>query len=184
MKSERGFTMIELIIASMLSVLVLVVVGGMLINSLSSQRVVLDATQASNTVQFAAKSVTRSVRNASDLRLTAPVAGEQLLEVRTAGTSADAGVFRCQAWYYSAGELRMTSSNSAIAAPTPAQLATWTLIGSGIQQVAGAPVFALTGRQVDIKIDASAGDGAPVLVSTTAVSRQPVPTTAYPPTCF
>jgi type II secretory pathway component PulJ len=184
MRSERGITMIELLIASLLSVLVLLMVGGMLINSLTSQGRVLDETQASNTAQLAAKSITRSMRNASDLRLTEPIAGEQLLEVRTAGTSTDAGVFLCQAWYYSAGELRMFRSNSAITAPTPAQLATWTLIGSGMQQVAGAPVFALTGRQVDIKIDASVGSGAPILVSTTAVSRQPVPTIAEPPTCF
>lgn len=184
MRSERGITMIELLIASILSVLVLLMVGGMLINSLTSQGRVLDETQASNTAQLAAKSVTRSVRNASDLRLTEPVAGEQLLELRTAGTSADAGVFLCQAWYYRAGELRMSSSNGPIVPPTPAQLDTWTLVGSGIQQVAGAPVFVLTGRQVDITIDTSVGTGAPILISTTAVSRQPVPTAAEPPTCF
>jgi len=183
-KSERGISMIELIIASMLSVLVLMMVGGMLINSLTSQRRVLDDTQASNTAQLAAMAVTRSVRNASDLRLTEPVAGDQLLEVRTASVNADAGVFLCQAWYYSAGQLRMSSSNSPITTPTPVQLATWTLVARGIQQVAGAPVFTLTGRQVDIKIETSVGSGAPILVSTTALSRQPVPTTVEPPTCF
>ena len=187
MKSERGFTMIELLIASMLSVLVLVLIGGMLINSLSSERVVRNATAASNAGQLVAKSVTKGVRNASNINLTEPVPGEQLLMVRTAGASDDAGAFKCQAWYFAPGEVRMKISSTAILAPTPAQLATWTLVGDGIEQVAGAPILTrnpVDGKKIDIKLNAVSGDGAPVLINTSTVSRQPAPTSAEAPICF
>ena len=184
MKSERGFTLIELMIAGMLSVVVLVIVGGMLINSMKAERVVRDATSASNAGQLVATSVTRGVRNASSLDLTAPAAGEELLRARTSGTSADPTAFVCQAWYFSGDEIRMKMSPTAIAAPTPAQLATWTLVSDGIGPVSGGPVFTLNGKQLDLKLNASAGDGAPVLISTSAVSRQPASAPADAPVCF
>ena len=184
MKSERGFTLIELMVAGMLSVVVLILVGGMLINSMKAERVVRDATSASNAGQLVATSITRGVRNSSALNLSAPVPGAQLLLARVSGTSADASAFVCQAWYFAGDEIRMTVSPTAIVPPTPAQLATWTLVADGVVQVSGSPVFTLNGKQLDLKLNASAGDGAPVLISTSAVSRQPTSAPADAPVCF
>lgn len=184
MKSERGFTLIELMIAGMLSVVVLIIVGGMLISSMKAERVVHDATSASNAGQLVATSVTRGVRNSSALILSTPVSGEQFLRARVSGTGADASAFVCQAWYFSGDEIRMKMSPTAIVAPTPAQLATWTLISDGIGQVSGDPVFTLNGKQLNLKLNASTGDGAPVLINTSAVSRQPASAPADAPVCF
>lgn len=177
MKSERGITLIELMIGSMLSLIVLAIVGGMLINSLSAERIVSDSTQASNTGQLVATSITRGVRDADMLALTEPVPGAQMLVGRVAGTDDRPAALVCQAWYFADGEVRMMRSTTAIAAPTAAQLATWTLVGDGMKQVASDPIITLTvtptERRVDIELDASVAGNPPVRVSTSAVSRQP-----------
>lgn len=184
MKSERGLGLIELIIYSMLSVIVLGIVGGILINSLTAERTVRDSAQASNTGQLVARSVSQGIRNASSIQLVVPTAGEQLLKARTVDAGANP-VWRCQAWYFGNGEVRVTTSSTTIPTPTALQLATWTLLADGIQATSGTtPVFTLDGRRVDLALEVSTNGGPSVLISTSALSRQPVPIAAESePTC-
>jgi Tfp pilus assembly protein FimT len=176
MRSERGFTLIELLVYMMLATVVLLIVGGILINSLKAEQTVRSSVEGADTGQLISQSVTKAVRNASAIRLTAPAASSQLLTVRT--TDGASG-WVCRAWYYGAGEVRMRTSATAIPAPTATEALDWTRLGEDIRRVAGAPVFALTGadRQVDLTLEAQTGNGRPVLIDTSALSRQPVPAT-------
>lgn len=171
MKNERGFTLIELLIASMLSIMVLLIVGGFLINSLTTERTVRVASEASAGGQLVAQSIAKGVRNASAI---SPAVGADMISVRTVD-SGTAATWFCQAWSYASGEIRTTTSNAAIAVPTADELKTWTLLGEGISQDDAAPVFAVNARSVDLRFEISTGDGFPMLIRTTAVSRQPTP---------
>jgi hypothetical protein len=186
MKSERGLGLVELIIYSMLSLLVLAIVGGMLINSLSAEGTVRDSTQASNTGQLVSHSVTQGIRNASSIQLVyPPTAGTQLLKARTVGSGSNP-VWRCQAWYFGNGEVRVKTSSATIPTPvTPADVATWTLLADGVQKVPGKLVFALSGQRVDLEVEVSGNGGNAVRISTSALSRQPVPVAVESaPTCL
>lgn len=176
MNEERGFTLVELLIYSVLSVIVLLIVGGFLINSLSAERTVRDLTTASSSGQLVAQSISSGVRDASALMVTAPSAGTELLVVRTMGT-ADVPDWTCQAWYYGAGEIRTRTSSGAIPIPDATTVTDWTLIGEWIQPASSDPVFTLIGNRVDLNLEVTTGDGQPVLISTSAVSRQPIPAT-------
>ena len=181
MKNERGFTLVELLIYSMLAILVLAIVGSILINSLRAERTVRDANEATSVGQLLAQSVTTGVRNASAITLSAPEPNTQLLMVRTV-TAGEVAEWSCQAWYFGAGEVRTTRSSTAIPAPTAASAADWTLLVEGIEP---GPIFAYVndpadpqdGRRVDLDVQVSVGDGVPVLITTSALSRQPVPST-------
>ena len=184
MKSERGLGLVELIIYSMLSILVLAIVGGMLINSLTAEGTVRDSTQASNAGQLVSRSVTQGIRNASSIQLIVPAVGTQLLKARTVGSGTDP-VWRCQAWYFGNGEVRVKTSDATIPTPASADVANWTLLADGVQKVPGKLVFALSGQRVDLEVEVSGNGGNAVRISTSALSRQPVPVAVESaPTCL
>lgn len=186
--AENGFTLVELLVYMVLAVVVLLIVGGVLINTLTTERTVRDATQASNTGQLVAKSVGHGVRNASDIWLSAPGVVPELLMVRTVGSDATPNWF-CQAWSYDSGEVRTSTSTEAImTGQTSSTVTSWTLLADGVEPVVESavaqPVFGVSGRQVTLNLDVSTGDGQPVLISTVSTSRQPVSVTGVVPTCF
>ena len=82
--SERGFTLVELLIYSLLLIIVLGIVGAMLASTVSTSKSVNSVTSASTAAQLASESVVRGIRNASDFRLTTPTGTDQLLVARTA----------------------------------------------------------------------------------------------------
>lgn len=172
---ESGLTLIELLIYMVLAVVVLTIVGAFLINSLSSQRTVQDATQASNTGQLVSKSVGHGVRNASAIWHSPVGTVPEVLIVRTAG-SASTESWLCQAWSYQNGQVR-TKTSTALIPTTTASIATWTLLGDGMEPVSGSRVFGGTGRNVNLKFDVDSGEGQPVRIDTSLHSRQPLPAT-------
>ena len=184
LSGDKGVSLIELIIYSMLSVVVLFIVGSLLISSLSAQGTVRKSSQASSTGQLVSKSVTQGIRNASSMQLIVPSAGTQLLKARTVGAGIDP-IWRCQAWYFGNGEVRYTTSGTTIPTPTPTDVATWTLLSTGIQPISGATVFTITGRQLDLAMQVRDDGGNSVLIKTSALSRQPVPDAVESvPTCL
>jgi prepilin-type N-terminal cleavage/methylation domain-containing protein len=182
MKSDRGFTLIELLVSSVLAVLVLSIVGGMLISSMSTENTVKDSTESTSLGQLASSSVTHGVRAASALSVTTPAADTQLLRALIVDdVLANPVVAHCESWFYADGELRTKRSSTAISVPaSPADVAGWTLLADGVEQVGTTPVFALTGLTVDLTMQVAGDRGLTVLIDTTAVSRQPgdVPTEA------
>jgi len=181
--SDDGFTLVELLIYIGLSIVVLLIVGGIFINSVNAERSVRGVNSATNTGQLAAQSVTNGVRNSSNIKLTAPSAGTQLLMTRSVGSAATP-IWTCNAWHFGNGEIRWRQSATAIAAPTAAQLATWTVLNADVKTAGSAPAFALTARRIDLTFESKNGTSKAVLIKTSAASRQPPPAGADSPICF
>ena len=203
---EAGYTLVELLIYSSLLVLILTVVGGMLLNTITSQQKALDSADANSVSQLIATSVHSGVRNATALQVTdsADANNDDQLLVVTAVSSdpaATATARVCQAWYYTetnggAIYYQRGTAPLTIVAPTADALANdmtgWTLLGSGFSATDNAagvaqPIFSpsSTGNPsvtLNFAINAD-GDSSPALISTTVTSRQGAASSTEP-TCF
>jgi Tfp pilus assembly protein PilW len=172
--SERGFTLVELLIYSMLLMIVLAIVGSMLASTMTTSKTVNSMTAASTAAQLVADSVERGVRNSSDFHLTTPTGTDQLLVARTAQGGATIN-WVCAAWYYSAaggGTIRYTTSTTAIpAVPSATDLAGWTLLDTGVSPASGTGIFSATGASLTVAFNGLAGSHPPVAISSSAFSR-------------
>lgn len=171
-RGDEGFTLIELIIASMILVLVLGLVGAMLGSMASTSKTVNTLSASTTSAQLAAESIEHGVRNSSDFLLTNPTGTDQLLVARIAQGGSTL-VWQCIAWYYSAsnGSIRTTTSSGAIAAPTSTALSHWTLLTTGVSPSSGTGIFSDAAPQLKIAFKDQTPGGGPVVISSTAVSR-------------
>ncbi|UYN83281.1 MAG: prepilin-type N-terminal cleavage/methylation domain-containing protein [Microcella sp.] len=172
-RRDRGLTLVELVVAASLLSLVLVVVGGIFTSLINAERTVTPQSQGATAAQLAASSISTAIRNSSEFRIT-DVGADQLLVARVAGTAANIE-WSCQAWYFTTagdGEIRSTIVNdgAAILAPTPAQLADWTLLIAGVAPPAGQNVFVAAGSSLTVAFDADAGDSPTIAIRLTAAS--------------
>lgn len=176
---DSGISLVELLVYMFLSVIVLTIVGTILINSLSAESIVRSSAESASTSQVATLSLNRGIHNASAIEVSTPAADIELLRSRSIDSSDD-GVWRCEAWAVVDGELRWTTSSTAISPPlTASQVSTWTLLVDGVSKIGTDSYFASSagGRGVDISFTAAGGNGIPISLSTQIVSRQPVPAT-------
>lgn len=180
---DRGISLIELLVYMMLSIVMLLIVGGLLINTLNTEKQIRSITASASSGQIVTQSVAQGVRNASDLQLTAPSSDSQLLRTRSIG-NADTGVWTCRAWFIDGGSIWTTSSSAAIAAPAESDLDDWLLLADDLAPAGSSEIFVLTGRQVDMNFAADVADGGSTLFTTSAVSRQDVPVIVENPVCF
>jgi Tfp pilus assembly protein PilV len=187
-RPESGMTLVELLIYSLLLVVVLVVAGGIMISSLQSQQTVSTVSSAASTGQLVSTNVSQGIRNASAFQVSTPTGLGDLLRSRTVSvTSAGVATWQCQAWFRtSGGRFYIKSASSAVAAPAvEADLATWTLIAEGVELPPGASqAFNASSGQLTLAVSVTADDAAPVLISTTIVSRPQTDTGTAPTTCF
>jgi prepilin-type N-terminal cleavage/methylation domain-containing protein len=171
---QSGFTLIELVVASMLTVVIAVVIGNILITTLGSEKTVRTTTQATSAGQLVAQSIDKGVRNAVWISpLPYATGGDYFLTVRTADGKKDV-TYTCQAWYITAaGSAYVRSSDSPILKPTGGNVTGWTLLTTGIERSGAQHILdsSLAG-QVDIHFEVDAGDAPNVLISTSALSRQ------------
>jgi hypothetical protein len=140
---ETGITLVELLLASALTLLVVTVAGSLMLRTFVSQRDVAALTGATAGAQALAASVEAGVRNAAAVR--PPVVlpgGDEFLVVRTVDHDAAGETpatrtvdWRCRAWFYDASAhavaMRSTSASSAgaaISAPASADAFGWTVI--------------------------------------------------------
>lgn len=98
--SEAGLSLIELIVAMIVSIIVLVGVATILINSLLTQNQVLSMTEATNRGQLISTQIERAMRNAAYFEVSPDGAA---LMVRTTFT----GERRCQAFLLGDGVAQM-----------------------------------------------------------------------------
>lgn len=172
---ESGLTLIELLIALMLSLIVLGIVGGLFVVTSKSEGVVTTRTQATSAGQTIMQSVQRGINNASEFTVLSPGV-DKLVIARTAGIASTLS-WVCRAWYYSAtgdGSIRMTTTNDGtkITVPTASELQTWTLLADGVTSTSGTQVFSLSGsRQLDINLSVAVTGGAPVVMTTTTLMK-------------
>lgn len=178
--TDRGITLVELLVYMLLAVVVLVLVGSFLINSLRVDSQVRAGAEAASNAQTAVASLGRGVRNASALEVTNPAPDTTLVRTRSIDSGPD-GEWFCNAWHLSSdGELRWRSSPSALpAAPDEATIGSWLLIVDNVQPVGATPMLGLgpDGRSLAISFQVENGDGAPVLLETVIIPRQPIPST-------
>jgi type II secretory pathway pseudopilin PulG len=187
---EKGFTLIELLISTGLSLIVLVIGGGILLHGVRTQETADTVTNAANTAQQIVRSIQSGVRNASAITVTTDVlAGTQLLLARTVGSSPNSTAASCQAWYYTpmnGGKVytKRTYPASVISLPNGGPAGAWLLLGSGItpsDPVTGKVFSAPSGGRVELKFDVAAGNHPYVLINTmTYASRS----TAVSAPCF
>lgn len=177
-ESARGYSLIELVVSISLGVLVLTIVGGMLASTLNAQASVREAAQASGSGQLVAQVLTRDVRAARAITTTPPDADTCLLRLTVVANALTTPIsVQYVAWYFGNGEIRSKRSASAIPVPTsPASVANWTLLAEDVQKSGSTPVFSTSGSDVVLSLKVAGVAGAPVLIQTTASSRQPMPT--------
>lgn len=156
-RDDRGFTLIELLASSLIFALIFIVIGSIFISLVRTQESVETTTSTTNVGQLAARSIDDGIRNSTGYQLTS-VGTDQLLTARTAGSGATL-TWTCIAWYYSAGgdgSIRTYSSSTAIAAPSAAQLANWTLLIDGVEPRVGTTIFTVDGPRLSVAFDALA----------------------------
>jgi len=135
--NERGYTLAEMIVVSLVTTIILLAIGGMYISTIQAQRTVSMLTGTTDSAQLAARSIDAGVRNGVEIRpLASGVDGGQLLLVCTA-TAGEVIDYRWQAWYYSpsgVGEIRTRTffRTGAPSIPSSAELESWTLLLSGV----------------------------------------------------
>jgi hypothetical protein len=172
--NDGGFTLVELMVTCVLTLIVMAAVGGLLISMIRTPQAVTARVDASGGAQVAANSIEFGIRNSSDFRLTSPQGTDQLLVARTA-QSGSTIVWVCSAWYYSATDqsIRFESSPTTIpAAPTPTDLATWTVLDTSVTPTAGTSIFSVSGEEVGLAFTgAVAGQQLPQSITTSAFSR-------------
>lgn len=171
--SDRGLTIVELLVYSMLLVIVVALAGAMLISLMVSSKTVDTISKATTAGQLTVDSIASSIRNSSDFQLTVPSGTDQLLIARTASTNGPL-TWSCVAWYYSAtgtGSIRSWRSDTAILAPTPTELGSWTLQAEGVMPLSGDTVFTTTPKQLTVSFKSGAGIDSPVGITSAAVSR-------------
>lgn len=161
--TDDGFTLIELIVSALLLVVVISVVGGLFISTLSTQATVTTVTTATQRGQLVTDSIENGIRNAAvgsvaPYSLTSPAGTDQMLVARTAGNGSSLN-WNCSAWYYSAStkSIRFMSSATAVSAPSSSALATWTLLSTGVTPSAGTSIFSLSGPSLSFAFRQIAG---------------------------
>lgn len=178
---QSGFTLVELMLYMALSIIVLVIAGGILISGLRSQETARTVTDAATTAQQIVRSVQAGVRSASAITVISDAtAGTQLLLARSIGSDPNSTSASCQAWYYTplnggAVYTKRTTPAAVISLPVGGPQGVWTIIGSGVSPAdptTGKVFNAPSGSRVELKFDVSAGSHPYVLVNTTTYTPQ------------
>ena len=171
----NGFSLIELLVVTGLSLIVIVIAGSVLVAGLRAQETSRTVTDAANTAQQIVRSIQTGIKNASAISISnGATTGSQLLLSRTLSMDPTTTAPSCRAWYYSpsgGGNVYTTSTTPALAifVPTGGPQGVWTLLGTGVS-----PADPLTGKvfnssggdRVELNFDVAAGSHPYVLVHT------------------
>lgn len=172
LRSDAGFTLIELSVVTILFALVTVTVGGILIGATTAERTVRSVASATNAGQLVARTFEETASNAVAPLADPQGSGDQYLKIQMVGKAA-AITYQCVAFYYSATDktIRYTTSPTAIGTPTAASQKSWQLLASGVAKQGSTAIFARTGSTYKLTFTVDAGDQDPVAFATTATSR-------------
>lgn len=187
-RDDRGFSLVELLIASALFGVVITIVASVVISAINADRTVRDVTGSTTDGQLAVNVIEQTVRNSTAIQV-APVAGGESVTVRLRTTAG--GAARCHAFFYDAtlGQILQRSSTSAITPPTPGEVGSeWTFVSAGIEPIRDAggtaePVFAAQGTRglaMSFTVDRESGPAS--LFVTAVTGRGPLSNAS--PSCF
>lgn len=178
--AENGYTLVELLVYSLLLVVVLTIVGAMLINLITVERDVRATTTATTAAQQAADTIASGVRNSraflvQDTGLLG--SGDEVLIATTAGTG-DPVSWHCRAWYFSESEgsiryMRMVAPDTPVPLPEDQDDLTenWTLLAADVRTIDTGVVFGNVGRQVTTQFETFANDNTATIIRSSALSR-------------
>ncbi len=122
--NDVGLTLIELVVAGVVSLLVLTVLLSVFVSASNTQAATKNRDVAGGTSQVATNSIQVAVRNSSAFTVSG-----NLLRARVA--SGNGSDWRCQAWALTPAKLLVTrTSTSAIAVPT--DYTGWATLASGV----------------------------------------------------
>jgi prepilin-type N-terminal cleavage/methylation domain-containing protein len=183
-RRDDGFTLTEMLVASALFSLVILVAGGIFLGQFRAQQQVTAVTSTTTDAQLAGTTIDTGIRNSSGFDLT-PSGSDQLLVARVAGGGTTLQ-WTCKAWYYSASAdtIRTTSTTpgTPVAIPTASQLSTWTLLVDGVQPRTGSTIFSESGATLSVDFNATTGeDYRPVAIS---FSSSPLAGVTENTTCY
>lgn len=187
---ECGFTLVELMISTGLTIIVLVITGGILISGLRTQEIARSVTDAANTAQQIVHSVQSGVKNASAITVTSnSTTGTQLLLARTVSSDPNSTAPSCQAWYYTPSNggavyTTKTTPAAAITLPSGGPHGVWTILGTGVSPAdpsTGKVFNAPNGGRVELNFDVAAGSHPYVLINTMTYNSQ---STSVSSPCF
>ena len=171
----NGFSLIELLVATGLTLIVIVIAGSVLIAGLRAQETSRTVTDAANTAQQIVRSIQTGVKNASAISISnGATTGSQLLLSRTVSMDPATTVPSCRAWYFTpsgGGNVYTTSTTPAVAiiVPSGGPQGAWTLLGTGVSPadpVTGKVFNSSSGDRVELNFDVAAGSHPYVLVHT------------------
>lgn len=198
---NRGFTLVELLVYVALLTMVLLVLGGMLISGLTTERTVTRAGDETRLGQLISRSIEKGIRNATAFK-TESIGSDQILRARSADVSVSGSTttvsWRCMAWYYRASDgAFFATTRTAGAVPYPATatpLSGWTYYGSGVKPTAGSSVvlsgsaaaFSKTAPPAPLKLvfQVAVEKAPPVQIAAEYNLRVQNDTTTGPATCF
>ncbi|MFO7689990.1 MAG: hypothetical protein R6W83_05475 [Cryobacterium sp.] len=199
--TEQGFTLIELLVYVSFFVVVLVIVGGILINSLTVEKTVRGSAGTANLGQLLSQSIGQSVRNATAITTSSSsestgVAGSELLVLETL-TAGGTATVQCHAWLYvplHGGQLFSARAPARIPIPAVDYLAAvpadqpisaptgWSSFGEGVNPAGSTPVFSVNTHGVSYAFDLTRENGSTETVSGASSSHQTLKATS--PLCF
>jgi prepilin-type N-terminal cleavage/methylation domain-containing protein len=183
-RRDDGFTLTEMLVASALFSLVILVAGGIFLGQFRAQQQVSAITSTTTDAQLAGTTIDNGIRNSSGFKLTA-AGSDQMLVARVAGGGATLQ-WTCQAFYYSssAHTIRTTTATpgTPMAVPTASQQSTWTLLVDGVMPRAGTTIFSASGAKLSVSFNATTGeDYRPVAIT---FSSSPLAGVTENTTCY
>lgn len=165
---EAGMTLIELIVAVLITALLLGAVASLFASGLRSESATRDRDTATGAAQVVTESLHASIRNAAEVLAT----GNLLRAVVATGSTG----WECRAWALVGDELRYRTS----AAPIGTDATTWTVLARGVSgTLEGGVPFTNDGRLVTIGVAVTAGAASvPVTAGVAAQARAEGPVIA------
>jgi type II secretory pathway pseudopilin PulG len=178
--SDDGITLVELLIYILLATIVGTIVAGILINSLRVQVQIQDAAASAQGSSLVAQAMGTAVRDSTAMTSSTLPDGTIIVRTRSLDPSVESTTtlgpdsFVCYAFSSSGGDIRFTTSETAIPAVAAGDTQSWTLIADGVQTVGAEPVLAVLdgGRALRVALVTELGNGGPQQLTTTIRSLQ------------
>ena len=169
---DDGFTLVELIVYSALSLIVLAIIGGLFFQTFNVQSRVGTSTASTTNGQQALSTIAKTVRNSTSVTVTSSPSGSLIVTK----TTNSAGTVTCgyKAYYFAyagSGTIYYKSSTSVIAEPAAAALPSWKKILSGVTKPATQAPFTAVSTAVTMHFFVKVGITSPVELNSTVVSR-------------
>lgn len=167
-----GFTLIELIVYAALSLIVLVIIGGLFFQTFSVQSRVGTSTASTTNGQQTLSKIAKTVRNSTSVTVASSTSGSLIVTK----TTNSAGTVTCgyKAYYFAYvgdGAIYYKASTATITEPAAAALSSWKKVLTGATKPATQTPFTAVSTAVTMHFFVKVGTTSPVELNSTVVSR-------------